>query len=74
MPACPMVQVIKVRYAPLARSTSSTERAGGREGPYSERAYTYGPPMEMKVVVILSPFASLRVDCAKDLQFPSEAN
>jgi len=28
----------------------------------------------MKVAVILSPFASLRVNCAKDLQFPSEAN
>jgi hypothetical protein len=30
--------------------------------------------MEMKVVVILSPFASLRVNSAKDLPFQSEAN
>jgi hypothetical protein len=26
--------------------------------------------MEMNVAVILSPFASLRVNCATDLQFP----
>jgi len=30
--------------------------------------------LEMKVVVILGPFASLRMNCAKDLQFRSEAN
>jgi len=30
--------------------------------------------MEMKAAVILRPFASLRVNCAKDLQFRSQAN
>jgi hypothetical protein len=30
--------------------------------------------METKVAVILSPFASLRVNCAKDLQFRTAAN
>jgi hypothetical protein len=30
--------------------------------------------MGTKVVVILSPFAALRVNSAKDLQFRSEAN
>jgi len=43
-------------------------------GCHPECSWACRPLVEMKVAVILSPFASLRVNSAEDLQFRSATN